>query len=90
MSTVPVRQITLRLPEPLYETVRGLARRRRSSINRLAQEGLERLAQEELATQMRAAYDELGSESAACDVEVFFDARREVVTRDPARVPGTD
>jgi predicted DNA-binding ribbon-helix-helix protein len=84
MKTTVARQITLRLPEPLYQTVKRVAKRRRTSINQLAQEGLERLAQEELAAQMRAAYDEIGADAEGTDVEPFFPAQSEVVTHDPA------
>ncbi|NCO35031.1 MAG: hypothetical protein AUJ92_07660 [Armatimonadetes bacterium CG2_30_59_28] len=84
MNVAVARQITLRLPEPLYQTVKHVAKRRHTSINRLAQEGLERLAEEELADRMRAAYDELGAHPDECDVEIFFAAQSEVVTREPA------
>ena len=82
MKTAPARQITLRLPEPLYLTVKRLAKRRRTSINQLAQEGLGRLAQEELAAQLRAAYEELGAEAEESDVERFLPAQREVVNHE--------
>jgi len=85
MSTATTRQITLRLPEALYQTVKRVAKRRRTSINRLAQEGLKRLAQEELATRMREAYDELGADAEASDVETFLAAQSEVVSRDPVQ-----
>lgn len=84
MSAPPTRQITLRLPEGLYQTVKRVAKRRRTSINRLAQEGLKRLAQEELATSMREAYDELGADAEESEVETFLPAQSEVVSRDPA------
>jgi hypothetical protein len=46
MAEEAARQITLRLPEPLYQQVRQLARKRRTSVNRLAQQGLEALTRE--------------------------------------------
>lgn len=82
MKTEPVRQITLRLPEELYQIVKRAAKRRRTSINRLAREGLGRLAQEELAAQMRAAYDRLGAQAEDSDVELFVSAQREVVSHE--------
>ena len=82
MSTAPTRQITLRLPEGLYQTVKRVAKQRRTSINRLAQEGLERLAQEQLAAHMRSAYDALGTDAEGNDVETFLAAQSEVVSRD--------
>lgn len=84
MATSGVRQITLRLPDPLYETVKRVAKRTHKSINQLAQEGLERLVQEELAAQMKAAYEALGAEAEDNDVEPFFSAQSEVVLRDGA------
>jgi hypothetical protein len=84
MAAATSRQITLRLPESLYDQVRQIARKRRVSINRLAQESLESLAREALAEEMRAAYDALASDPEATDVEPFFEAQREVVTREPA------
>jgi len=76
--------MTLRLPEPLYQTVKRVAKQRRTSINRLAQEGLERLAREALAAQLRAAYDALGAHLDESSVDTFFAAQAEVVGRDPA------
>ena len=83
MRTAPTRQITLRLPEALYHTIKRVAKQRRTSINRLAQEGLERLAQEEIAARMREAYEALSSDAEE-DVEIFLAAQSEVVARDPA------
>jgi hypothetical protein len=84
MTQATSRQITLRLPASLYDQVRQIARKRQVSINRLAQESLETLAREALAEEMRAAYDALASDPEAMDVELFFEAQREVVTREPA------
>ena len=84
MKTAPTRQITLRLPEALYQTVKRVAKRRRTSINHLAQEGLERVAQDELAVRMRVAYAELAADDEENDVETFLAAQSEVVNRDPA------
>ncbi|MBI3328392.1 MAG: hypothetical protein HYZ81_17030 [Nitrospinae bacterium] len=83
MRPTPTRQITLRLPEALYYTVKRVAKQRHTSINRLAQEGLERLAHEELAVRMRAAYDALSTDAEETNVEIFLAAQREVVNRDP-------
>ncbi len=76
------RQITLRLPPTLYESVKQVARQRRTSINRLAQEGLEQMTRREMAAQMCAAYEELGEE-AESNVETLLPAQREVVLRGP-------
>jgi hypothetical protein len=84
MATAPARQITLRLPESLYRQVKQLARKKRVSINKLAQEGLEALTQEDLAREMRAAYDALATDAEGSDVEIYLSAQREVVFREPA------
>lgn len=63
MSTVAARQITLRLPEPLYAQVKRMARKRRVSVNRLMRERLETLAEEAMASELRQAYDMLGRSS---------------------------
>jgi predicted DNA-binding ribbon-helix-helix protein len=60
MSAVAARQITLRLPEPLYAQVKRMARKRRVSVNRLMRERLESLAAEAMANELRLAYDALG------------------------------
>jgi predicted transcriptional regulator len=79
MGETIARQITLRLPEPLYLRVKQLARKRHVSINRLAQESLETLAREALEEELRAAYDVLGSAGEETDVEFFLPAYREVL-----------
>lgn len=82
MGEVTARQITLRVPEPLYQQVRELARKRRTSVNRLAQQSLEALAREALEEELRAAYDALGSDAEETDVELFLPAFREVLDRE--------
>jgi hypothetical protein len=84
MATTIIRQITLRLPEPLYEQVRQLAKKRHVSINQLAQESLKALTQKAIAREMRAAYDALGTDLEETDVEVFLSAQSEVVRSEPA------
>jgi hypothetical protein len=79
MAGAVARQITLRLPEPLYQQVRELARKRRTSVNQLAQQSLEALAREALEEELRAAYDALGSGGEETDVEYFLPAYREVL-----------
>jgi predicted transcriptional regulator len=79
MAEMPARQITLRLPEPLYHRVKQIAQKRRISINRLAQESLEALAEQALAEELRAAYDALGADEEENDVEFFLPAQLEVL-----------
>ena len=68
MEVTPTRQVTLRLPDALYQTVK-----------QLAQESLEKLTQEHLAARMRAAYEELGA-NVESDVEMFFEAQCETIS----------
>ena len=84
MAVSAGRQITLRLPEPLYNQIKQLAKQRRVSINRLAQESLEALTRGALEQEMRAAYDSLGAHIDETDVEPFLAAQREVLEREPA------
>ncbi len=83
MTADSMRQITLRLPEPLYLQARQLAQTRRVSINKLAQEGLETLAQQALVREMQAAYEVLAADPEETNVAIYLAAQREVVTRDP-------
>ncbi|MEW6364555.1 MAG: hypothetical protein AB1714_07935 [Acidobacteriota bacterium] len=50
------------------------------SVNRLAHEGIERLAEEEMAEKMRAAYRD-PSTDADSNVERFLPAQAEVIRR---------
>jgi hypothetical protein len=79
MAATRTRQITLRLPEPLFRQVKQLAGKRRININRLVQESLEATVREALDQEMRAAYDALGADSKETDVQVFLPAQREVL-----------
>lgn len=84
MATALARQITLRLPEPLYRRVRQLAKKKNVSINKLAQESLEVLAQKALAHEMEAAYGALALDTGEGEVETYLPAQSEVVNREPA------
>ena len=75
------KQLTLRLPPDLYQSSVRLAKRRKMSLNKLAQTGLERLAAEDALTELQAAYDTLGAD-ADSNVEPFLAAQREVVFGD--------
>lgn len=82
MKTSETRQITLRLPESLYQTMKRLSKERKVSVNRLAQESMEKIAREQLEKQMRDAYEELGKDAEENDVEIFLSAECEVVLKD--------
>lgn len=83
-ATTPARQVTLRLPEPLYQSVKRAAKARHTSINQLAQQQLEKLAQDDLHARLAAAYDEL-ADDAETDVEPFFAAQSEVIESEAKR-----
>ena len=78
MADTEVRQVTLRVPEATYARVKKLARTRGRSLNQLAVEQLEKLAEEDRQIQLREAYESLGRDSET-EVEVFQRAQREVL-----------
>ncbi|MEW6368053.1 MAG: hypothetical protein AB1714_25785 [Acidobacteriota bacterium] len=82
MGATASHQISLRVPEPLYQEVKRVARSRRVSMNHLAQEGLRKMTQEDTACRMREAYDALGRDSDESNVKRFLPAQSEVVRRD--------
>lgn len=85
MAEATTKQVTFRLPLDLYETVRHIAVRQKTSLNRLVQEGLRVVVAEEQAREMKAAYEALGRDLATeNEVEGYFVAQREVVLRDEA------
>ncbi len=79
MKESETRQITLRLPESLYQTMKRLSKERRVSVNRLAQESMEKIAKEQLANQMRSAYQDLSEDPSENDVDIFAAAQIEVL-----------
>lgn len=79
MAGMTMRRVTLRLREPLYHGVKQLAEKRRISINRLAQESPEAVAEQALDEELRAAYDALGADEEENDVEFFLPALLEVL-----------
>ncbi len=80
-SKSSARQVTLRLPEPLYQSVKRVAKERRTSINRLAQEQLEHLAKQETQDRLTAAYEALAGDEET-NVTAFFTAQSEVARRE--------
>ena len=79
MSTKTAHQVTLRLPKTLYRDVKRVAAQRRLSINRLAQQELERLVREAEDAEMAAAYEALSEDEESA--EQYFAAQREVIER---------
>jgi predicted DNA-binding ribbon-helix-helix protein len=84
VETGATRQITLRLPEPLYQTIKCIAEQQQVSLNRLMQRSLEQMVGEAQVRELRAAYEVLGTDAEANDVQAFFAAQSEVVGHDPA------
>ena len=74
-----VRQITLRIPDPLYAKVKGMAKRQRRSFNSVAIEQLETLAAAERDRELRAAYDLVAADADGANVEDFAAAQREAL-----------
>ena len=71
------RQLSIRLPGPLYCEVAALSQRRGESMNQLVIAGLKRLIEQGLAEEMRRAYEELADQE--CDAEPFLTAQAEVL-----------
>ncbi len=78
MASSPTHQISIRIPAPLRTDVQRLARRRKTSINRLALEGLEEAVRSDRMARLQAAYDSLAAPDS--DVEPFRSAQAEVVS----------
>jgi len=72
-----VKQLSIRLPEPLYCEVAALSQRRGESMNQLVIAGLKRVLEQDLADEMRRAYDALADQE--CDAELFLTAQAEVL-----------
>lgn len=73
------KQIPLRISEPLFQAVKNLAKQKGVSMNQFVQESLERTIQENLAQQMKAAYELLGQDLDESTVEPFLKAQSEAV-----------
>ncbi len=76
--TTSTRQITLRLSPTLYEQIQQIARERRTSVNKLAQQELERLTRQQLEARLDAVYNAL-ADDLDTDVERFFPAQSETL-----------
>ena len=79
MAKSPLRQLTLRLPDPLYRQVKRLAGRRKVSMNRLTQESLKALARRAEEQELLAAYEQVAGDAEETDVERFRAAQAEAV-----------
>lgn len=76
------KSMTVRLPLPLYQAGREIARRRKTSLNRLVQESLEAVLREERRAKLYDAFTLVGEEVSESSVEFGLIAQSEVVARD--------
>jgi hypothetical protein len=79
MSRVAHRQLTIRIPEGLYDRAAKIARKRGTSLNQLAIAGLDEIASQEKARRLRMAYESLSADASANDVEPCLAAQAEVI-----------
>jgi predicted transcriptional regulator len=75
------KTLTIRLPIELYRASSEIARRRCISLNRLVQQGLTAVSQEEEDARLYEAFGQLGEDVEEADVEYAAHARWEVIRR---------
>jgi hypothetical protein len=73
------KTITLKLPPDLYSSATKLARRRKISLSRLFQEGLEMLRKNEDSARFYDSFTLIGGDRKESDVKFAADAQAEVV-----------
>jgi predicted transcriptional regulator len=76
------KAMTVRLPFSLYRAGRELARKRKTSLNRLLQESLSAALQEESRAKLYEAFTLVGEDVNESDVAYGLAAQAEVVARD--------
>lgn len=76
------RCLTVRLPSDLYLAAKGVAGKRRKSMNLLIQESLQRSVEAEEQEELQRGFQVLSESPEECDVEYAFEAQREVILRD--------
>ncbi len=74
--------LTVRLEPDLYRAASDLARKRKQSLNALVQDSLARALRQQEDQELYEAFERLGENPAACDVEYAFGAQSEVVLRE--------
>ena len=74
---MPSHALSIRLPEALYQQAADLARRRKTSLNALVQEQLQRTVDLELYQQLILSADLLGEHAADYDVSYADEAQAE-------------
>lgn len=78
------KTITLRLPHELYATAVDLAQRRKTSLNRLIQEGLELLRKVEEDARLYDSFTVIGGDGESSDVGFATPAQSEIVLNERA------
>jgi predicted transcriptional regulator len=73
------KAMSIRLPVDIYENSSKIARRRRVSMNRLVQEGLESLLKQEEGQRLYDAFGQVGADQEESEVEFALPAQREVI-----------
>ena len=71
--------LTVRLPSPVYETAKRLARAEGVSLNRLVGAAITDRARRSAARRLSAAYDLLGQDPHETNVEDFLQAQVEAL-----------
>ncbi len=82
MSATNTQSLTVRLQPELYTAATHLARKRSLSLNALVQQSLAAWIKSEEDRELYEAFEELGKDKEACDVEYAFAAQSEVVLSD--------
>ena len=78
-----IRSINVRLPEKLFEVLRQLAKRRGQSMNKVVEESIRRVADEDRKQSLRNEFARIAKLPAEeNDVEFATEAQREVVLGD--------
>ncbi len=79
-----VTSVSVRLPGPLYQASRDLARRRGISLNALLREGLAAALQADEEQRFYDSFTVLGGDAEGCEVEYALPAQQEVMLREQA------
>ncbi len=74
--------LTVRLPQDLYLAAKGIAARRRKSMNLLIQESVQHSVESEEQEELRRSFELLSESPDQCSVDYAFEAQREVILSD--------
>ena len=82
MLNMTSKPVTLRLPVPVYEKAKLLARRRRMSLNRLVLESITNMQKLEEESQLYRDFTVIGADAKAAEVTYAESAQTEVIDPD--------